>query len=253
MPEVLLQTENLAKSFGGLEAVSNVNYTIGKGTLNGIIGPNGSGKTTFINLLSGALPITRGKVFFKGKDITQVVPRERVKLGIGRIFQITSIFHQLSVIENVIVGLVRQQHDYHRGRFMFVPRDKHTEIWEQAEKILEDTLLTEERNRTAANIPHGSLRRLEVAIAIATNPELLLLDEPMAGLTGEEMERMLRFMKEDLAGKCTLVVIEHRLDAIMRLAEKISVMNRGIIVAEGTPDEIKVSKEVREAYLGSYA
>lgn len=251
MDQYLLQTENLTKDFGGLEAVSNVNYSISSGTVNGLIGPNGSGKSTFINLLTGALPVTSGKILFNGNDVTNTPPHERVKLGMGRIFQLSNTFPQLSVIENVIVGLLRQQHDGHRGKFMFTPRGKHAEHWEQAEKILEDTLLIEDRDQLAANVPHGSMRRLEIAMAISTNPKLLLLDEPMAGLTGEEMELLLRFIGEDLAAKHTIIIIEHRLEALMRLAEKIAVLNQGVKVAEGTPEEIKTSKEVRAIYLGS--
>lgn len=249
---MILQTENLTKEFGGLAAVSDVNYSVEKDSISGIIGPNGSGKTTLINLISGALTCSRGKILFCGQDITHVPAHERVRLGIGRIFQITNIFPKLTVYENVLVGLLREQQGA-IGKFMFTPASKHTEIREGADRILQQTYLTEERNSLACNIPHGSLRRLEIAISISSNPQLLLLDEPMAGLTGEEMERMLNFIKYQLGGKHTVIIIEHRLDCIMRLAEKIAVMRQGKLIAHGTPLEIKESKEVREIYLGTYA
>lgn len=249
--EVMLQLENLTKDFDGLEAVSSVNYSVNRGVLNGIIGSNGSGKTTLINLISGELPVTRGKILFNGKDITTLPAYERVKLGIGRIFQISEVFRNLTVIENVIAGLLRHQHDNHTGRFMFVPKEKHTEIWNRAEAILEYTLLAECRDSLACTIPHGSMRRLEIAIACSTEPDLFLLDEPFAGLTVEEMESMEHFIKGRIAKDHTVLIIEHRLEAMMRIAEIISVMDKGKLVFKGTPEEVQKSDLVKQAYLGA--
>jgi branched-chain amino acid transport system ATP-binding protein len=247
---VLLQTENLTKNFGGLNAVNDVSYRLEEGTLAGIIGPNGSGKTTFINLLSGALSVTAGKIFFQSKDIAKLPGYERVRLGIGRTFQLTNVFKRLTVLQNVMVGLVRWQ-EKEPIKFTLTPVSKHSQILEEAERILEHTRLHSEKDSIVSNLPHGSQRRLEIALCLSTKTQLLLLDEPMAGLTGEEMEQMLKFIREDLRANHTIIVIEHRLEALMRLAERITVMREGRMIVDGTPEDVRNSKMAQEAYLGT--
>ncbi len=248
----MLSTERLTKEFYGLTAVSDVSYKIEEGKVLGIIGPNGSGKTTFLNLLSGALPCTRGKIFFDEKDITHIPAHERVKMGISRAFQITNIFLKLTVFQNILVGLLREK-ETSGSRFMFTSISKYTRIYQEAERILEDTYLVKEKDSLAMNIPHGSQRRLEMAMCLSTKPKLLLLDEPFAGLTAEEIHVMLKFIQEDLATKYTIVIVEHHIHEIMRLAERIMLMKSGKLIAEGTPEELRDNQAAREAYLGAYA
>lgn len=249
---MVLRTENLTKDFGGLVAVNKVNFELEEGTLSVIIGPNGAGKSTFINLISGALPCTEGKVFFKGEDITKLPPHKRIRRGMGRVFQITSLFPKYTVLQNVLVGLVREQKRGTSFLFSSLSRDTSPSIFQDAEGILEKTYLSDERDELADNLPLGSKRRLEIALSLSTSPDLFLLDEPMAGLTGEEMENMLNFIKNDLSIEHTIIVIEHRLEAVMRLAERITVMQEGKVIADGTPAEIRTSEAVKKAYLGSY-
>ncbi len=248
---MLLQTRNLTKSFGGLNAVDKVDYDLEAGTLAGIIGPNGSGKTTFVNLLSGALQATTGKIIFNGEDITSLPAHERVRLRIGRIFQLTNIFKRLTVLQNVMVALVRE-HQADFKKFMLTPFDQQRSLLEEAETVLRHTNLWAEKDSVAANLPHGSQRRLEMALCLATKPNLLLLDEPMAGLTGEEMEQMLNFVSQDLKAHHTIIMIEHRLEGLMRIADRITVMKEGKIIADGLPQEVRRSPAAQEAYLGSF-
>jgi len=250
---MLLQTENLMVGFGGLAAVNDVNYGLEKGTLAVIIGPNGAGKTTFVNAISGTVPCTGGKILFKGEDITHLHPPKRIKRGMGRVFQITSIFPNYTVLQNIMVGLVGAKKE-EGSSFMFTPlsKDKFPSAFQTADEILEKTYLSAERDEVVDNLPLGSKRRLEIAISLSTNPDLFLLDEPMAGLTGEEMENMMNFLKNDLAKEHTMIVIEHRLEAVMRLAERITVMQQGSVIGDGTPAEIRASEAVKKAYLGTY-
>jgi len=250
---MLLQTENLMVEFGGLAAVNDVNYGLEEGTLAVIIGPNGAGKTTFVNAISGTVPCTGGKILFKGEDITHLHPPKRIKRGMGRVFQITSIFPNYTVLQNIMVGLVGAKKE-EGSSFMFTPlsKDKFPSAFQTADEILEKTYLSAERDEVVDNLPLGSKRRLEIAISLSTNPDLFLLDEPMAGLTGEEMENMMNFLKNDLAKEHTMIVIEHRLEAVMRLAERITVMQQGSVIGDGTPAEIRASEAVKKAYLGTY-
>ncbi|MBE3142778.1 MAG: ABC transporter ATP-binding protein [Planctomycetes bacterium] len=246
---IVLQCEKLTKSFEGLIAVKNVSYALEEGVLSVIIGPNGSGKTTFVNLLSGAIPASEGRILLHGHDITKLQCYERVKLGIGRTFQLTNIFRGLTVIENVIIGLVRWQQGS-LAKFMLSSFRKDVRIVEEAKRILVETHLFSEKDALASNIPNGSQRRLEIAVCLSTKPKVVLLDEPMAGLTAEEMEQMVRFINEDLATKHVILVIEHRLGAIMKLADRITVMRQGSMIISGTPEEVKNSILAQEAYLG---
>ena len=250
---MLLQTENLTVDFGGLVAVNDVNYDLEEGTLAVIIGPNGAGKTTFLNAVSGVVPSTGGKVIFKGENITRLTPPKRIRKGMGKVFQITSIFPQYTVLQNVLVGLVGARKEEGTS-FMFsaLSKDRFPSVFQTVHEILEKTYLSAERDEVVDNLPLGSKRRLEIAISLSTNPDLFLLDEPMAGLTGEEMENMLNFLKNDLSVGHTIIVIEHRLEAVMRLAERLTVMQGGKVIADGTPAEITTSEAVKKAYLGTY-
>jgi branched-chain amino acid transport system ATP-binding protein len=233
----LLETKGLEKSFGSLQAVNGVDFSIAKGELKSIIGPNGAGKTTFFNLLTGMFPPTGGQILFRGEDITGSTPEQVAGMGIGRSFQITSVFPELSVFENVFIPARRY---YTKGRAS-----------ERAMEILEDVNLADKAEIMAGNLSHGDKRHLDIGIALTCKAELLLLDEPTSGMPPEESARtadlILRLRKE---GGYTIVLIEHKMDIVLSISDTVTVLNFGFKLAEGAPDEIKGNDEVQRAYLG---
>ncbi len=235
-----LKVVNLSKHFKGLKAVDDVNFSVHKGEFLGIIGPNGAGKTTLFNLITGFLKPTSGKIHFKGKDITGTKPHERVKLGIARTFQVTKPFRKFTVVENVIISalIARKQ-----GKIQEHERDF-------AMDVLEKVDLAHRKDTLAENLPHGDVKKLEIARALATKPELLLLDEPFSGLTGEEVETLQDVIKSIHENGITVILIEHVLKACMALSERIIVLNYGKIIADGTPHQVCMDRQVIEAYLG---
>jgi branched-chain amino acid transport system ATP-binding protein len=249
MSGIILRTENLTKSFGGLVAVSNVNLKVVQGTVHAIIGPNGAGKTTLFNLITGVLKPTSGKVYFEDRDITGKPPHYISSLGLTRSFQIYSIFPNLTVLENIRLAV---QAKWKNVRWDFIRPTSHYKdvVWE-AMRIASITGLYGKTNILASSLTPGDKRKLEIAIALAGNPKLIALDEPTAGVSLEEVApivRLIKKLRDEM--KKTVVVIEHKIDVVLEVADKVSVMNQGSILAEGSPKEIVENREVQKIYLG---
>ncbi|HEY4857518.1 MAG TPA: ABC transporter ATP-binding protein [Xanthobacteraceae bacterium] len=245
MIEPVLRTENLTKRFGGLIAVNNLNLSIPSGRLHAIIGPNGAGKTTFFNLVSGLLAADSGRVFFKGRDITGLKPHEVSRLGIKRTMQIKSVFPQLTVAENLWVTRHATNQTLHP--FRSAARDPETR--ERVELTLEQIGLRALAHRSAGTLSYGDIALLEMGMALISDPQLLLLDEPTCGMSPAETGRAVEKIKQ-LTRKIDIVIIEHDMSVVFEIAEDITVMTQGEILASGSPDEISGDERVREAYLG---
>ena len=246
MSDTILSTHDLSKQFGALAAVDSVSIEFLEGQVHAIIGPNGAGKTTLINLLSGDLPPTLGTIKYKNKDITNLGPDEVSMLGIGRSYQKTNIFPEFTCLENCWLGAQSRQ-----GSSMkfFKPAASIKSIRQRAERGLELARLTHRIETPAAMMSYGEQRQLEIAMMLATEPDLLLLDEPLAGMGTEEAGKVIELIK-DLAKDHTVILIEHDMDAVFAVAEALTVMVNGNRLKTGTPQEIRASKEVQEAYLG---
>jgi len=242
----LLKVKGLMKSFGGVTATDNVDLDVRKGEIHAVIGPNGAGKTTLISQLSGSLKPDAGTVLLKGSDITYMPAYKRAKLGITRSFQITSLVMGMSVLDNVALAV--QANDGHSYRFL-KPARKITHIRDKAMENLIKVGLRKRANDATSALSHGEHRQMEIAIALASEAELMLLDEPMAGLGPEESALLVAFLKE-LKGQRTILLIEHDMDAVFALADRISVLVYGQIIATGLPEEIRSNDAVRHAYLG---
>lgn len=242
----LLETEGLTKAFGALLAVDNVDLTVEEGRIHSIIGPNGAGKTTLFNMLAGVYPPTSGTTLFQGRDITPLKVFERSRIGIGRSYQITSIFPELTVRENVRLAVQS------RGKNSFSMLRKASELKEVEQKttaILEQIGLRKFEGEKAGTIPYGTQRSLEVAIAVATEPILLLLDEPTSGMTPEDAQKMSDLVKRISKGYTT-VLIEHHMKVVMSISDTVTVLHQGKIIAEGDPESVQKNREVMQAYLG---
>ncbi len=245
---IILETKNLRKEFGALVAVDDVNLRVKANTVHAIIGPNGAGKTTLFNLLSNTLEPTAGKVFFNGKAITHLPMHRIIHLGIGRSFQITNLFPNLTVLENVRLAAQALGHD----SFRFLQKASHFKRYEQgAWDVLRQVGLAERAYVPARMLPHGDQRKLELAIILASNPRLLLLDEPTAGMAAEQVPGMMNLINQiQKSGDKTIVLVEHNMSVVMNISDRITVMHQGRILAEGTPSEIAANPEVQSAYLG---
>ena len=246
MSEPMLQVENLAKRFGGIVATDNLSLDVARGGLHAIIGPNGAGKTTLIAQLSGQLRADSGRIRFGGDDITALPPYKRSLLGLARSFQITSLFLDLSVLDNVALAV--QAHAGHSFHFWRNAR-KDEALRAPARAALERAGLADRADLPAASLSHGEHRQLELAMALAGQPRMLLLDEPMAGLGPEESARMVSILRA-LKGELTILLVEHDMEAVFALADRITVLVYGRVIASGTPDDIRANAQVREAYLG---
>jgi branched-chain amino acid transport system ATP-binding protein len=243
---LILNTSSLCKNFGGVTATDNVSLEVETGELHAIIGPNGAGKTTLISQLSGALKPDSGMIEFKGQDITAQPAYTRAQLGITRSFQITSLVMGMSVLDNVALAV--QARDGHSFRFIKPARNiRH--LREAAMESLAQVGLETRADTATSALSHGEHRQMEIAITLASGADLMLLDEPMAGLGPEESVTMVGFLKT-LKGQRTILLIEHDMDAVFALADRISVLVYGRIIATGTPDEIRSNADVRHAYLG---
>jgi branched-chain amino acid transport system ATP-binding protein len=242
----LLQVRGLVKTFGGIRATDNLHLEVRAGELHAVIGPNGAGKTTFIAQLAGMLSPTRGRILFDGEDVTGLDTVERVRRGIARSFQITSLWPALTVLENVVVAVqARQGH-----AFRFWERaTRAPALRDEAMRLLQRVGLASNAALPARALSHGQQRQLELAVTLATRPRLLLLDEPMAGMGGDDSQRMVELLNE-LKSSYTILLVEHDMDAVFALADRISVLVYGHCEATGTPEEIRSSPEVRAAYLG---
>lgn len=244
----LLRTEKLKKYFGVVSAADNVDLTIEQGVLTSIIGPNGAGKTTLINLLTGNILPDSGKVFFDGEEITRLPIHKRIKKGICRSFQIMNIFPKLSVYENLQIPVFSL---FNRSLSFLSTLSRHVDVNERVEKLLHEIGLFDKKDTLAGTLSHGDQRLLEIALAMAPEPKLLFLDEPTAGMNPVErvkvLENIRRLSKEK---QSTIVIVEHDMDIVFSLSDRIVVLHRGQILAEGSPDQIKQNEDVRKVYLG---
>jgi branched-chain amino acid transport system ATP-binding protein len=249
MNDALLHVDGLCKSFGALRATDHVSFEVRQGETHAIIGPNGAGKTTLIGQLAGNVRPDAGTIRFAAEDITRLAAPARSRRGLARSFQITSVYRDFTALENVTLAV--QAHAGSSFRF-WRPARSDESLRAPARAILADVGLGERADVLAANLAHGEQRQLEIAMVLATKPRLMLLDEPMAGMGTDESQRLVRFLAT-LKGRQTIVLVEHDMDAVFALADRISVLVYGRIIATGTPAEIRANPEVRSAYLGEEA
>jgi len=242
----LFRIEGLVKRFGGLLATDHVNLTVERGEVHALIGPNGAGKTTLVNLITGLLEADAGRLMLDGQDITAYKDHQRVAAGMSRCFQVTRVFAKETVHDNLM--LAAQAHAGSSLRFL-APRANERALVDRAHALADRVGLGSERHRIAGTLPHGAQRALDVALALAAEPKLLLLDEPMAGMGPDESARMVDLI-ESLRESMAILLIEHDMDAVFALADRITVVVYGRPIACGMPDEIRANKEVRIAYLG---
>ena len=241
-----LHLDAVCRAFGGLQAVDGVTLTVHPGERRALIGPNGAGKTTLFNLIAGAMPLSSGRIALFGRDVTHAPAHRRAALGLARTFQITNLFPDLSVLENCLLAV--QAHLPVRFS-MFRPVGRYPALLERARAALQRLELEKLGDAVVRNLSHGEQRQLELAIALAATPRLLLLDEPAAGLSPDETQKMVALVRK-LKGRYTIILIEHKIDVVMTMSDRISVMHFGSVIAEGTPAEIQRNPEVRRAYLG---
>ena len=241
---ILLETKNLTRDFGGLRAVNEVNFLMRKGELMSIIGPNGAGKTTFFNLLSGHLPPTRGQIFFMGREITELPSHQRSKLGMGRSFQLTNIFPNLTAFENIRVAAQSRKVTFDLWRSW----KTHEDLTQKAHTILKRINLFHKRDVPANTLAYGEQRYLEIGIALATDPALLLLDEPTSGMSPEESRQTASFIRE-LSEQVNIILVEHDMEVVMNISDQVTCMHNGSIVACDSPEEIRKNPRVQECYL----
>lgn len=248
MASPLLEIRDLSNHFGKICTADHLNLSLEAGVLTSIIGPNGAGKSTLINLLTGHLPVQSGRILFRGREITRMPVHRRVRLGIGRSFQIVNIFPGLSVEQNVLIPVLALAG---RSWRPLVRASSEKEAAREVDRILERIGLSAERSVPAGMLSHGDQRLLEVGVALASRPTLLFLDEPTAGMNPVERSRLLEDIRR-LAreGKTTFVVVEHDMDIVFSLSERIVVLHRGVVIGDGTPGEIQRNRTVREVYLG---
>jgi branched-chain amino acid transport system ATP-binding protein len=247
MSEFILETEDLTKEFAGFVAVNGVNLRVERGTIHALIGPNGAGKTTCFNLLTKFLQPTRGRIAYKGSDISALPPAEVARLGMVRSFQISAVFPHLTVLENVRIALQRQR----GGSFDFW-RSSRTlnQFNERALSLIDDVGLSDFVHETAVELPYGRKRALEIATTLALDPEMLLLDEPTAGMGHEDIERITALIKRVSANR-TVLMVEHNLSVVENLCQRITVLTRGRVLAEGDYATVASNPEVKEAYMGT--
>jgi len=242
----VLETRNLCKSFGALTVADKIDFKLEAGARHALIGPNGAGKTTFVNLLTGRLAPSSGKVFLGGEDVTGLAQSGRVKRGLGRTFQINTLFRDMSVLDNVALG-VAERHGVAGG--FWRPASAQRAVRDEAMELLAKLGVSDEAGRRVLDLPYGKQRLVEIAIALGLQPKVLLLDEPAAGVPSMESERILQAldtMPKDIA----ILIIEHDMDLVFRFAKRITVLVQGEVLCEGTPDEIAADKRVHQVYLG---
>jgi branched-chain amino acid transport system ATP-binding protein len=242
----LLRTERLTRAFGSLVAVDRVDITVRRGELRSIIGPNGAGKTTFFRLIAGEMRPTGGRIWFDGRDITGLPQHRVARLGIAKSYQITNVFPRLSVLENVRVAAQGPG----RAFDVWSRADRLTDVRRRARALLDRVGLGAKADQPAAHLSHGEKRHLELAIALASDPLLLLLDEPTAGMSPEETDETMRLIRELAEGR-TVILVEHKMKVVMKISDRITVLHQGQVLAEGTPDEIRANSVVQQTYLGA--
>ena len=248
MEHPVLETHGLTIRFGGHVAVNGVSCAFAPGTLTAIVGPNGAGKTTYFNLISGQLKATSGRVSLYGEDITELSAPRRTHRGIGRAFQLTNLFPRLTVLENVRLAV---QSRAGLGKDLWSMWGRHVELIERAEHTLARVALADKRGQAAAALAHGDQRKLEVAILLALEPDVFMFDEPTAGMSADEVPVILGLIEHIKAqGDKTVLLVEHKMDVVRSLADRIVVLHQGELVADGAPEEVIASPIVQEAYLG---
>jgi branched-chain amino acid transport system ATP-binding protein len=244
--DIILETEDLTKEFAGFVAVNGVRLRVKRGTIHALIGPNGAGKTTCFNLLTKFLSPTRGRILYKGRDITALQPAEIARLGLVRSFQISAVFPHLSVLENVRIALQRQR----GGSFDFWRSTRVLDRFnDRAMALIDDVGLTDLADATAVELPYGRKRSLELATTLALDPEVMLLDEPTAGMGHEDIDRIAALIKRVAADR-TVLMVEHNLSVVANLSHTITVLTRGRVLAEGNYETVSANPDVREAYMG---
>jgi branched-chain amino acid transport system ATP-binding protein len=242
----VLSLRNLSKRFGGVVAVDGVTLDVAAGEVHALIGPNGAGKTTLIHQISGSLPCDQGQIVFLGKELTKTKAHERVRAGLARSYQITSIFRRFSVLDNLALAVQARS----GSSFSFWrPVAEESALFDEARRIASQVNLTQKVDSVASTLAHGEQRALEVGLALATRPKLVLLDEPMAGMGPEESKRMIELIGR-IRAEVSVLLVEHDMDAVFRLADRISVMVNGRLIATGFPEQIRMNVDVRRAYLG---
>lgn len=245
--EFILETSGLTKEFAGFVAVSDVNLKVRRGTIHALIGPNGAGKTTCFNLLTKFLQPTRGQILYNGQDITAMKPADVARLGLVRSFQISAVFPHLTALENVRVALQRQ----HGSSFDFWRSKSVLDQYNgRARELLEDVGLSDFANTPAVEMPYGRKRALEIATTLALDPEMMLLDEPMAGMGHEDIDKVAALIKR-ISQKYTILMVEHNLNVVANLSDTITVLTRGKVLAEGNYATLTKHPQVKEAYLGA--
>ena len=242
----MLSLKKLSKRFGGVVAVDKVDLEVARGEVHALIGPNGAGKTTLIGLIAGTMPSDQGEILFLNEYLTRTKPHARVAAGLARSYQITSIFRRFSVLDNLALAVQARS----GSSFSFWrPVETETALFDEARSIASEVGLAEKLEFPGSTLSHGEQRALEVGLALATRPKLVLLDEPMAGMGPEESQRMIALIKR-IRAQVTVLLVEHDMDAVFRLADRISVMVNGRLIATGSPEETRRNVEVRRAYLG---
>jgi branched-chain amino acid transport system ATP-binding protein len=243
---VVLETRSLCKSFGALTVADNIEFRLEQGARHALIGPNGAGKTTFINMLTGRLPPTTGQVLLGGEDITRLAQAARVKRGLGRTFQINTLFRSLSVLDNVALGIAERLGV--AGR-MWRPASSYRAVRDEAMALLESLGIAADADARVLDLPYGKQRLVEIAIALGLKPKVLLLDEPAAGVPKAESELILGLLGQ-LPADIAILIIEHDMELVFRFAKRITVLVQGQVLVEGTPAEISADRRVHEVYLG---
>ncbi len=244
-----LQTEKLCKSFGALTVAQNIDFRLAPGARHALIGPNGAGKTTFVNMLTGALAPSSGRILLNGEEVTKKKQAARVKLGLGRTFQITSLFPRLPVLDNVALAIAERSG---LARRMWRAASAHKEIIEESRDILGSLGLADDAAQAAQDLPYGKQRLVEIAIALSLKPRVLLLDEPAAGVPTDESKKILANL-ERLPADIAILIIEHDMDLVFRFARTITVLVQGEVLLEGPPETIAADRRVRDVYLGEGA
>ena len=248
----MLETQDLTVRFGGHVAVNAVSTTFAPGTLTAIVGPNGAGKTTYFNLISGQIPATQGRVFLNGEELTQLSPSARTRAGLGRAFQLTNLFPSLSVLENVRLAVQAAHSGAHlRGLNLWSIWSDHVALTNRALEILDVVAMRHQQNAVVSSLPHGDQRKLEVALLMALDAQVFMFDEPTAGMSHDEAPVILNLIRKLKSDKTkTILLVEHKMDVVRELADRIIVLHNGTLVADGEPATVIASSVVQEAYLG---